>query len=198
MKIAFVSNALNDAEHCGDQGSYWMFDGKWILFLADGLGHGEHAESAALAARDYVGRHLSDPLPELFRGCDKALNATRGVAMGVAIVDPVAGAVTYGIIGNIHGVIIGNKDVSLSAFGGIVGAGFKKFTPETVPFDSDAVIAMFTDGIRRPINFSHYDPQLKSDPEKLSEAIMHDWRQETDDAAVLVARNQTCQGYEKI
>jgi len=189
VKATFASRAWDDAEHCGDQGGYWPIGGKVLLCLADGLGHGKQAEAAATAALDYVGRHLSEPLPALFQGCDKALRDTRGVAMGVAVADPAADSLTYAIIGNIHGVIMGGTKVALSAYSGIIGAGFRTLVPQSVPFGPGAVGALFTDGIREDADLSGYDAALLADPRGLSERVLGEWGKVSDDAGVLVFRN---------
>ena len=44
MQVAIAKRALNDDPYCGDECSYWKTDKKTVLCVADGLGHGEHAE----------------------------------------------------------------------------------------------------------------------------------------------------------
>jgi len=56
---------------------------------------------------DYVAEHLEDPLPALFAGCDRAIRHTRGVAMGVAVIDKEAGTLTYAGVGNTRALITG-------------------------------------------------------------------------------------------
>ncbi len=59
MRVGLASRSLNDDPHCGDVCGYWQRGRTITLCVADGLGHGLHAERAAQAAVSYVGRHLT-------------------------------------------------------------------------------------------------------------------------------------------
>ncbi len=193
-QIAMVKRALNDAPHCGDECSFWQSGGKIILCMVDGLGHGEHAERAAKAVVDYVAHHLSEPLLDLFAGCNLALRSTRRVVMGVAVIDEEAGTLTYAGIGNTRAMIVRErhpefaegKTVRLSNNYGIVGGGYKRLSPETVPLMPGDLVFMFTDGVEEIINLSGYDDALRADVWQLAEKIIKDWGRETDDVAVLI------------
>ena len=161
-----------------------------MLCVADGLGHGEGAERAAKAAVDYVADHLSEPLQDLFAGCNLALRNTRGVAMGVAIIDEDTGKLTYAGIGSIRANIVGEKTIHLASNNGIVGGGYKILTPESFqlrPFD---LVILSTDGVAELTDFSVHQSASLADVESLAERILQVWGRETDDAAVLVFRNE--------
>jgi len=105
MQVAVAKSSFLNDPHCGDQAGHWQTGPKTTLCVADGIGHGEDAERAARAAMDYVAEHLEDPLPALFAGCDRAIRHTRGVAMGVAVIDKEAGTLTYAGVGNTRALI---------------------------------------------------------------------------------------------
>lgn len=158
--------------------------------MVDGLGHGEHAETAARAAVDYVAAHLSERLPNLFAGCASAISHTRGVAMGIAVIDEDAGTMSYGGIGNTRVMIVGENTTRLSSNYGIVGGGYRALTPETVPLVPDDLVILFTDGLPETVDTSGYDDGVLGDTQRLAERILQDWGRESDDAAVLVFRNE--------
>lgn len=189
MRVATAKHSYLDSPYCGDQCGYWEVNGRVTLCVADGLGHGKGAEQAAKPAVDYVARHLSDPLQELFANCDLALRSTRGVAMGVAVIDTDVGRLTYAGIGNTRMMIVGDKTVQLSSNNGIVGGGYRMLTPETVPLEPGALVILFTDGIPERMSISGYFGALRGDVRRLAEKILLDWGRETDDAAVLVFKN---------
>ncbi len=156
--------------------------------MADGLGHGEHAEAAAKAAVDYVGRHLSDSLPEIFADCDRALRDTRGAVMGLAVADEEKGTLTYAGIGNARAVVIGEKTFKMTSSYGIVGGGYKVLTLETVPFSPGDVAILHTDGVEEVSDVSDYAEIAPEDVQRLAESILRDRGLESDDAAILVCR----------
>ena len=186
--VGFVRRALNDARECGDVGHYWCWEDKIVLCLVDGLGHGPMAEEAAVAAVACVGERLDQPLPAVFEHCDEIISHTRGVAMGIAIVDTGGDTLTYAGVGNTRIVLSGATTTNLFSTSGIVGGGYATLQPQTVPLVPGDVVAMYTDGIKSEINIGAYDPSLRSDPQGLSEYILHDWSRGTDDAAVLIYR----------
>ena len=188
MQVAMAQRALNGNRHCGDQGGCWQNDGKTTLCMIDGLGHGEHAEIAAKAALDYVARHRSEPLRDIFAGCDSAIRHTRGTAMGIAVVDEDAGKLTYAGVGNTRAMIVGKKTVRLRSSQGIVGGGYRTLSSETVPLEAGDLVVMFTDGLPEALDVSGYDGALRMDLPRLAQKILQDWRRKTDDAMVLVSR----------
>jgi len=188
VQVAVAKRAFEDSPHCGDDCAYWQSGCRATLCVVDGLGHGKGAERVAKAALDYAARHLSESLPDLFAGCDQALRGTRGVTMGIAIVDECAGTLTYAGIGNTRITIIGEKTICLHSSYGIVGGGYKRLSPKTVPLIPGDLVILSTDGVAETVDLSGYDKALRADVRWLAEKILEDWCRETDDAAVLVYR----------
>lgn len=158
------------------------------LCIVGGLGHGEHAETTAKAAVDYVADHISEPLADIFAGCDSAIHHTRGVAMGIALIDEEARTLTYAGIGDTCALIVGEESVRLDSNPGIVGGGYRRLSPEAVPLPPGALVIMYTDGLKNTTSVSGYDDGLRADLPHLAEKILQDWGRENDDAAVLVFR----------
>ncbi len=194
MATGSVKQSLGDDKHCGDQFGHWQNGQQITLCIADGLGHGEHAEIAARAAMTYVASHLTDPLLEIFSGCNKEIRDTRGGAMGIAIIDKKACTLTYAGIGNTRILILCSEDLKetvrkskyLRSNFGIVGAGYKHLAPETVPFTPGDLVMMYTDGVKELIDFTGYEPPLYKNMQGLAEKIIKDWGRGTDDAAILI------------
>ncbi|WP_179131225.1 SpoIIE family protein phosphatase [Candidatus Entotheonella palauensis] len=182
--------ALNDDPHCGDVCRYWRQGHTMTLCIADGLGHGLYAERAAQAAVDYVGRHLTAPLEDIFAGCDQALHRTRGVAMGLAIVDEAAEALSYAGIGNPRAIVVGKRIFRLRNDYGVVGSGYRALSTETVSFRPGDLVILATDGVAETVDVSAYSLAERSNVQDLANRILRDWRRETDDAAVLVGRRE--------
>ena len=188
MQLAIVNRPLEEP-HCGDQAGCWEYDGKVVLCMIDGLGHGKGAEQAAMAALGFLEWHHHEPLLEVFATCNEALRDTRGVAMGIAVADPAAGMLTYAGIGNTRAMVVGQETTRLSSHYGIVGGGYRRLETETVLLTAGDLVIMYTDGVEELIDLSGYDETLRADVGRLAETIVEDWWRETDDAAVLVFRN---------
>ncbi len=190
MPVAMAKRSLNDDPHCGDECAYWQNGGRTTLCMVDGLGHGERAERAARAAVDYVARHLWEPLADVFAGCDSAIRHTVGVVMGIAVIDEGAGTLNYASIGNTSAIINAEKTAWLYSYPGIVGGGYRTLLPETAPLMPDALVLMYTDGVRGRVDLSRYDSGVRADLQRLAEKIIEDWCRGTDDRAVLLYRRR--------
>jgi len=82
------------------------------------------------------------------------------------------------------------KIVRLPSNYGIVGGGYRKLSPETVPPTPGDLVIMCTDGIKERCDVSAYHDALRGDVGRLAEGILKDWSRETDDTAVLVFRKE--------
>lgn len=191
MQVAVLKRALGDNLYCGDEYGFWRRGQKDILCVADGLGHGKHAAEAAKIAVGYVADHLLDPLPEIFAGCDRTLRNTRGVAMTVACINKDDQTLVCAGIGNTRAMVIGKKTVRLSSNYGIVGGGYKILSPETVTFAPGNLAILFTDGLAELFDLSEYSEEVCVDLQQLARRIFEDWHCGTDDAALLVYRNNS-------
>ena len=198
MQIAIVKRSFPNDPYCGDECAYWQDNGKIMLCVVDGLGHGQGAEKAARAAVDYVAQHVSEPLPDIFAGCDRAIQCTRGVVMGIAVVDEEAGTLTYAGVGNPRIIIVRvhclapgiEGTVRLPNRPGVVGGGCRKVLPETVPLSPSDLVVLCTDGIPSEVDIAGYEDALCVDVQQLAERIVRDWGRESDDVAVLVFRSE--------
>jgi len=199
MHIASATRALGNDAHNGDQCAYWQSGGGTTLCIVDGLGHGEHAEAAARTAVDFVAQHMEQRLEDLFSGCAEALRYTRGAVMGVAVVDAHEKTLTYAGIGNTRAVIVrsansephsrsGPTTFRFRSNPGIVGAGFRRLSPQTASLSPGDLLMLYTDGLPEllDVDVHTYDTAHLIDPNKLAQNILRDWSLETDDAALLV------------
>lgn len=192
MRIAKASRALMQANACGDQSEFWDLNPGWLLCMVDGIGHGELAEAAALAAIDYVAAHQLTPFDSLFADCDRVLRPTRGVAMSLIRIDD-TGAFEYAGIGNTQGRLYradGSKPLRLLGDYGIVGGGYRKLRPQSDSLLPGDLLILFTDGIDDKFDLLGYGPDLLAELPKLAVLMLQDWGRSHDDAALLLYRHQ--------
>jgi serine phosphatase RsbU (regulator of sigma subunit) len=198
MQIAIAKRSYRNDPHCGDECVYWQSDGRIVLCVVDGLGHGQTAEVAAKAAVDYIARHFSEPLPTIFAGCSRAISHTRGVVMGIAAIDETEGTLTYAGVGNPRAMIVrahraaslGRDTFHLTSSSGIVGRHYRSLWPESISLNKGDLVILYTDGIPTRMHVMDYDDGLRKDVQRLAERILRDWGRDTDDAAVLVFRSE--------
>lgn len=188
MEAVIVKRAFMGDPRCGDQGDSWTDGRKTILCIADGLGHGPSAEEAAFAALACASKHKGESLDRIFMSCNEAIRKTRGVAMGLAVVDPEAGTLTYAGIGNTWGIVIGAKNRHLISSYGIVGGGFRKLRPETVPLKPGDLVLLATDGVSERLTGDLSSESRFRELTGLGEEILDRWGRKTDDGAVLLWR----------
>ena len=179
--------AANAADLCGDLAASWSTDGRHVFTIADGLGHGSEAFTAAGQAIDYVSHNLGENLVALFAGMNQALWQTRGAAVGVAAFDPVVGCLTYAAVGNTRAAVFGWRVVRLDGFSGIVGGGYRRLAAQTTPFRAGDHLVMWTDGVDERLTF---DPATSGfdATDCVARALLDRFATGGDDACVLVAR----------
>jgi len=188
MVVGIAQRALADSRYCGDQCAYWRIGPQTTLCMVDGVGHGKDAQKAAMAALDYVAEHLSRTLVDVFEGCDAALDRTRGVVMGIAVVDDSAGKLTYAAVGDTSAILVGTKSVMLQSAHGIVGDGYRGLRVQSVEVRAGDLMVMHTDGVRNADDTASYVQMTQRDVQEIAEQIMKERMRGDDDAAVLVYR----------
>ena len=170
---------------CGDRCGAWLADGKWTLAVADGLGHGPEAAAAAEAAITYFSQHLGEDIETGFKGCDKALLNTRGVALAIAIVDLANRQLTLASVGNIRAVLLrGPRELRLGGCGGIVGNGFNRLVPDILELEPGDRLFLFTDGFSEGIPLRDILAHQPA-PCQTVRLLIDRFTTGTDDAAVL-------------
>ncbi len=168
----------------------WIQGSIATLCVIDGLGHGPEAERAAKEIAGYVGQNLDASPQSLLAGANQAARDTRGAAVGLAFVDLEKRLLTYVGVGNTRALLLeaeARRPKVLQNTNGIVGAGYQKLNPETVFFEPDDLLFLYTDGFPVHVDLSQLADQ-EEHLENLANEFLQRWALGTDDAAVLVAR----------
>ena len=183
---AVAARAADGESCCGD---HWVVesDGRaTLLSVIDGLGHGEHAETAARVAGDVVRRHAQTDLLTVMTETHHALRATRGAAVSLARIG--AGRLQWLAVGNVQGVIRRAETGTTShlvARGGIVGSRLPRMQVTETSLAAGDVLAMYTDGVN-----DHAGRELTAawEPRSLAPWLLDRHATGSDDALVLVAK----------
>ncbi len=178
---------------CGDVGVVWRLEaGGLLLALADGLGHGQAARDAALAALVTLRRRGgTGPLPALMQACDGALRGMRGAALALVRLDAAKRTLEHVGVGNIGVLVQLEKRRRLPATPGIVGAGLPPLQVERLALPRCGVLALFSDGIDplfdRHETWAGQDLEEPMALERRAQALVSRWGRPDDDAILLMA-----------
>ncbi len=187
-----ATHSLPGETASGDQSLVVPLPQGTLAAAIDGLGHGNHAQIAALKAVEVLKAHPHDTLPNLLQRCHENLRSTRGVVMSLAWISKTTPTLTWIGVGNVRGLLIHPQTTngtprseSLLLRGGIVGYNLPPSRPVTLPLTPGDILILATDGIRN--GFSENLP-LHLDAQNLSNHILHEHALPNDDALVLVLR----------
>lgn len=173
----------------GDQAGVWIDGHHTLVYIADGLGHGEHAEVAARKAVEFVSRNRELALDDLLMGCDEELRGTRGAALALARADQNAHCVDYVGIGNTRCAAVGRQVVYLGSLYGIVGEGGFRPQCERFDFDKGDMLLFWTDGLPETIGLIASRVRRVTDCQAYADQLVEQYAVEEDDAGVVVVKS---------
>jgi anti-sigma regulatory factor (Ser/Thr protein kinase) len=174
---------------CGD--AYFMRtrDGRTLLAVVDGLGHGSGAKEAADVALDSLGEWAGEPLDQVLLTVHDALRATRGAVMGAAVIDCRNERFHYAGVGNVAVRVFGAPEqINPISTNGTLGARLGTVRVWSYPWVEGATIVMASDGLSASWEINSYPELLNRSPQLLAGILMRDYGRNADDATVLVAR----------
>jgi negative regulator of sigma-B (phosphoserine phosphatase) len=156
--------------------------GRHLIAVIDGLGHGYDAQTASLTGLRYLGEvALDTTFEELMRGLHESMRGTRGAAGTVCVS---SGAdFTACSVGNVELRSVG-ADIPLISSAGILGVRVQKFRICRTTVKSACRLVLFSDGITNPTSLAEYQ---KVAPQLACEGLLQRHRRTYDDATVLIA-----------
>ncbi len=175
---------------CGDNWGARHADDAATIIVADGLGHGETAATAAdEAVSAFATAPSLAPLDVLDR-VHRALMLTRGAAIAVAKLDTRARQVTYAGVGNVAATIEGSGPARhLVSLHGTAGYQVRRLQDFTYPWTTDDVLVMHSDGVSAHWSLRAYPGLPQRDPLTIAAVLLRDFSRGRDDATVVVAKN---------
>lgn len=175
---------------CGDEWALSEVRGRSTLLVADGLGHGPEAATAALAAREAVQRTAQRPPAEQVDAVHRALRPTRGAAAAVVELRPHAEVGTFCGVGNIACFVRSEgKTRSLASHNGILGHQVRKVQEFSFPFPHRALLFMYSDGMTTRWDPGVYPGLESRHPALIAGTLFRDHSRGRDDTTLVVVRN---------
>ncbi len=175
----------------GDRSVVQVANGRAMIAVIDGLGHGSEAALASRAAVEVLESRADEGILELFRRCHARLQNTRGAAITVARYDAATHRIQWLGAGNVRAILLrasseGTMDYrDMLIYSGVVGLRLPTFELRSLEARQGDVLYLATDGIEGgfPESLRHGEsPQAQAD------RLLASHRVHTDDALILVAR----------
>jgi anti-sigma regulatory factor (Ser/Thr protein kinase) len=189
LHIGAASVALKGEDVCGDAWAVWWSQERTRVVVADGLGHGEDAAAASRKAISVFFKETRVELPELIEDMHKAMQSTRGAAVSIAEINLAERTLSYVGIGNVSGTIIRpEKSTSMVSHNGTVGVQFRKARAFSYPYSPDAMLVMYSDGLKTQWNLDAYQGLSTRHPGLIAGILYRDFHRSNDDSTVLVVR----------
>lgn len=190
FEVGVVRVAKHGESACGDDWSLVCdSDGRAVLTVADGLGHGQSAADASRRAVDVAAERAADQPATILAHAHSALRSTRGAAVAVAELDANGTSVRYAGIGNIAATIVARgESKSLVSHNGIAGHEVRKIQEFSYEWPRDALLVMHSDGLSSRWDLSRYAGLQNRDPSVVAGVLYRDFSRGRDDALVVVVR----------
>ena len=191
MEFGIAAAAVEGQSESGDI-HVMQYVGDCLLLAAiDGIGHGDNAAAAALAASSVLKSNPSERLETLMQMCHHVLRSTRGAVMSLASIFPRLGQMRWLGVGNVQGMVQragaakGTVQEVLLLRAGVLGSQLPSLQAATVPLQTGDRIIFATDGIGGGFvaDLSSLDT-----PQRSADRILQQHCRRNDDALVVVAR----------
>jgi anti-sigma regulatory factor (Ser/Thr protein kinase)/serine/threonine protein phosphatase PrpC len=162
-----------------------------LVAVIDGLGHGPFAQRAAQTARQYVERHVDQPLDVIFRGVGRACRATRGVVMALARFDWGGTRLTFASIGNIEVRAFGSVEpMDFAIRRGIVGVNAPNPVVTQHRWQPNHVLVLHSDGLTTRWRWEDFRDLGSASASVVARRLLQALAKDDDDATVLVVKGR--------
>jgi anti-sigma regulatory factor (Ser/Thr protein kinase) len=174
---------------CGDAWAVAQQQGRLVLLMADGLGHGPEAAKASAAAVQTLTAEPGYAPQRLMEDCHQALRPTRGAAMAIGELDLAARQLRFAGVGNIGASIIDDAARrQLMSHNGIVGHNMRKVNELVFDCPAGALVVLASDGITTQWDLAAYPGLATREPALIAGVLLRDHSRGRDDASVLVVK----------
>lgn len=160
-----------------------------LVGVIDGLGHGQYAHQASEAARDYIERHYSQPLQDIFLGVDRICRSTRGVVMALARFDSHDNKMVFGSVGNAECRVVGaDKPLNFIVRRGVIGNNAPKPKITEHRWQSNYIMILHTDGVNTRWRWEDCLHLADQSASHIAQHLLRKNGSNEDDATVLVVK----------
>lgn len=186
-QVGAVTRPMPGCEQNGDAFLIEHESDRTLVGVIDGLGHGRKAHRASSAAREYVQRHATDTVADLFDGVEQACRPTRGVVMALARFDWDDRRVIAGSVGNITVRVCHSATPRhLVPKRGVLGGDAPSPVLSDWEWDPASVMVLHSDGLASHWTCEEFAGCDDRTATAIAQEILRTHQKQDDDTTVLV------------
>jgi anti-sigma regulatory factor (Ser/Thr protein kinase) len=164
-------------------------EGRCVVLLVDGLGHGLAAAAAAEEATRLFRASPGGGPEAILAMLHEGLRGTRGAAAAVAEIDSRGRTIRFAGIGNVAGRVYADGTTrSMVSHHGTLGHQAARIHGFTYPLSSNAIVVLHSDGISARWELDAYPGLAGRHPMLIASVLYRDFARRTDDASAVVLR----------
>ena len=186
--LGAINIAVAGEIECGDTWRVAQCETRVSLLVADGLGHGPLAATAAQgAAAAFIAQPFGDP-SMIMQTLHRALSGTRGAAAACAVLDAEGSGVKYSGVGNISGSIVtAERARGMVSHNGTLGVQLLRSQQFEYEWPRGSHVVMHSDGLSARWTLSSYPGLRTRHPGVIAAILYRDFVRRRDDVTVIVA-----------
>lgn len=189
VELGAVNVPIATERESGDAWAVAWPEGRPVVLVADGLGHGRHAAEAARGALAAFRAHAALPAERLLARIHEALRPTRGAAVAVAVATGEGARVRFAGVGNVSGALIFSRGVrKMVSLPGTAGHEARTIRAFDYEWPEGGLLVMHSDGLTTRWDLADYPGLDRHHPALVAAVLFRDHRRVRDDASVVVVR----------
>lgn len=183
-----ISLAVQGETECGDIWRIASREGSTAILVADGLGHGPLAATAASAAAAAFDRQPFDSPSESMQQLHEALSGGRGAAAACAVIDSGSSTLAYAGVGNISGAVVSaERSRGMVSHNGILGLQLVRKQQFEYPCTLEDRVVMHSDGMSARWSLKNYPGLFSRHAAVIAGVLYRDHARPRDDVTVVVS-----------
>jgi anti-sigma regulatory factor (Ser/Thr protein kinase) len=188
IQLGAINVAVAGEIECGDTWRMAQCGTRVSVLVADGLGHGPLAATAAQgAALAFLARPFDDPSTTM-QNLHRRLSGTRGAAAACAVLDIDGSNIKYSGVGNITGsVVTAERTRGMVSHNGTLGVQLLRSQQFEYEWPRGSHVVMHSDGLSARWALPAYPGLQMRHPGIIAAMLYRDFVRRRDDATVIVA-----------
>ena len=190
LKIAGVTVAKAGQALSGDAWALIEKSGGILVMAADGLGHGQEANEAAVAAIAVFENSQGPSMVDVLKEIHQSIKKSRGIVGGLLKFDLQDSTLSFCGVGNIGGKIISEGRIkNLLSYNGTIGHSMpNSLHIHNFELQSRDMILVHSDGLQSRWDLGKYPSIGAHDPAIIAAILYRDYSRGNDDTLVVAAK----------